>query len=152
MGTNKMYLTRYNSPAFARRRDWLFDRFFNDTVGTSADVNAKEVAHFVPRVDVAEEADAYVLHVSVPGLKKEDFKLDLTENRLTVSGERKFEAASEGKTWHTVETRYGRFTRVFRLPADVVASGIEASYTDGILVIRVPKDSSKPASQHIEVK
>lgn len=147
-----MYLTRFNSPAFARRRDWLFDRILNDTVGTPADVTDKEVASFVPRVDVAEVADAYMLHLSVPGLKKEDFKLELTENRLTVSGERAFEAASEGKTWHTVETRYGRFARTFRLPADVVASAIEATYTDGILSVRLPKDISKPTSQSIEVK
>lgn len=147
-----MYLTRINTPAHPRRFDWLIDRFFNDTLGTLADTEADAVRSFVPRVDVVEDAEAYHLHVAVPGLKKEDFKLELKDGRLTISGERKFESERKEKTWHVVESSFGTFSRVFRLPEDAQAGAIEATYTDGILNVRIPKDAAKRAVTRIDVK
>ncbi len=146
-----MYLTRINSPAIPRRFDWLLDRFFNDTLGTLAEADPS-VQSFVPRVDVVEDAQAYHLHVAVPGLKKEDFKLELHDGRLTVSGERKFESERKEKTWHVVESSYGTFSRIFRLPEDANAAAIEANYADGILTVRIPKDAAKNAFTRIDVK
>lgn len=146
-----MYLTRINTPAYPRRWDWLFDRFFNDTLGSMSDLSSEQ-ATFVPKVDVAEDEAGYHLHVAVPGLKKENFKLEIHDGRLTISGERKLDAEKKDKTWHVVESSYGMFSRVFRIPEDANVAGIEATYADGVLSVRLPKDEAKKAVTRVEVK
>ncbi|MGQ9864074.1 MAG: Hsp20/alpha crystallin family protein [Bacteroidia bacterium] len=125
----------------------LVDRLFNEAVSNFSRLNT-----FMPNVDIVETDSAYEIHVAVPGLKKEDFKVEVSEGRLTISGERKFEKEEKGRTYHKVETQYGSFSRYFFLPEDVKAEGITAEYVDGILKVALPKDEKKAVAQRIEVK
>lgn len=145
-----MSLIRYNSPAndfIPTSFSNLIDRFFNESLSR----NGGAVYSFVPKVDVVENEKAYEIHVAVPGMKKEDFKLDLNDNFLTVSGERKFTKEQKDKNFHSIETQYGTFSRSFALPENVDANGINATYNDGILQINIPKDEKKTLKTTIKV-
>lgn len=124
----------------------IIDNFFNDTVGSG------KIVKFLPGVDVAEGEKNYEIHVAIPGMKKEEIKIEFQEGKLTISGERKLEKEESGKKYHTIETQYGAFQRSFYLPDNVYVEGIEASYTDGILKVNIPKDERKIAKATIQVK
>lgn len=145
-----MSLIRYNSAlndytptSFSN----LIDRFFNDTVARSGG----SAYSFVPRVDIFEEENAFEIHVAVAGMKKEDFKIDLNDSFLTISGERKFTKEKKENNFRPIETQHGTFSRSFTLPENVDATKISAKYNDGILEITVPKDQKKALKQTIKV-
>jgi HSP20 family protein len=145
-----MSLIRYNSAlndytptSFSN----LIDRFFNDTVARSGG----SAFSFVPRVDIFEEENAFEIHVAVAGMKKEDFKIDLNDNFLTISGERKFTKEKKENNFRSIETQHGTFSRSFALPEHVDSTKISAKYNDGILEITVPKDVKKALKQTIKV-
>ena len=125
----------------------LIDRFFNESLSRAGG----SAYSFVPKVDVFETEKAYELHLSVPGIKKEDFKIDLNENRLTVSGERKFSKEKKENNLYVVESQYGNFARSFNLPENVDSGKITAAYNNGILEITVPKDEKKALKTSIKV-
>jgi len=125
----------------------LIDRFFNDHVA-----NAGGTAHsFVPRVDVVEDEKAFEIHLAVPGMGKDDFKVELNENELTISGERKFSKEKKESSYRSVETQYGKFSRTFVLPENVDGQKIQAQYENGILLLTLPKDEKKVLRQSIKV-
>jgi HSP20 family protein len=145
-----MSLIRYNSglndfapTSFSN----LIDRFFNDTLTRSGGSSYS----FVPRVDVLEDDKAFEIHVAVPGMNKEDFKIDLNDNYLTVSGERKFTREKKENNFHAVETQFGTFSRSFSLPENVDVNKISAKYVNGILEVNVPKDEKKILKTTIKV-
>ena len=125
----------------------MIDRFFNDSLSRSGG----SAYSFVPKVDIVENEKAFELHVSVPGMNKDDFKLDLNDNFLTVSGERKFTREKNENNFHSIETQYGTFSRSFSLPENVDATKISAKYDNGILEITVPKDEKKTLKTTIKV-
>jgi HSP20 family protein len=125
----------------------LIDRFFNESA-TRAGGSAYS---FVPRVDIVEAEKAFEIHVAVPGMNKEDFKLDLNDSLLTISGERKFTKEKKDNSFHSIETQYGSFSRSFTLPENVDANNISAKYVNGILEITVPKDEKKTLKTTIKV-
>jgi len=125
----------------------LIDRFFNDSLSRTGG----SAYSFVPKVDILENEKAYEINVAVPGLSKGDFKIDLNDNFLTISGERKFSKEKKENNLHVVETQYGNFSRSFSLPENVDASKISAKYADGILEINVPKDEKKTLKTTIKV-
>jgi HSP20 family protein len=89
----------------------------------------------------------------VPGLKKEDFKINLDKNILTVSSEKKTENVEEGKKFSKREYSYNSFSRSFTLPESADHSKIEADYTDGILTLSITKkEEAKFQSREIAVK
>lgn len=126
----------------------LIDRFFADSVGRTG---GSSQYSFVPRVDIVEEEKAFEIHVAVPGMAKEDFKLDVNDNYLTVSGERKFSKEKKENNFYSIETQYGSFSRSFNLPENVDAQKISAKYVNGILEITVPKDEKRILKQTIKV-
>ena len=142
-----MKLVRYNQlePQMPATFSGLLDRFFQDSFGPS-------IKQFSPSVDISEDEKAYEIHVAVPGVKKSDFKIDLTDGKLTISGERKFEEKKEGKNFHSIETQYGSFTRSFFIPEDVIEEKVEANYEDGVLKLTLPKKEKKVNKATIEVK
>jgi HSP20 family protein len=142
-----MSLIRFNSGLSDRRRnafDALLDRFFEDAP-------VMDKVSFTPRVDIAETDKAFEIDVAVPGMKKEDFSIEIDENRLTVSGERKFQEEKSGKNFHSVETQYGSFSRSFFLPDAVKKENIAASYKDGVLQVVAPKDTEKQVKKTVRV-
>ena len=125
----------------------LIDRFFNESVGRAGG----SAYSFVPRVDVVEGEKAFEIHAAIPGMNKEDFKLDLNESVLTLSGERKFTKERKENNFHSFETQYGTFSRSFSLPENVDGSKISAQYVNGILEITIPKDEKKIVKTTIKV-
>lgn len=125
----------------------IIDNFFKETAGATS-----KVIKFLPSVDVAEDEKNYEVNVALPGLKKEDIKIEIHENKLTVSGERKLQKEGETKKYHTVETKYGAFYRSFYLPDNVSNENIQASFEDGILKILIPKDEKKQGRTTVEIK
>lgn len=125
----------------------LIDRFFSDSLSRSGGSSYS----FVPKVDITENENSYEIQVAAPGLNKEDFKIDISDNLLTVSGERKFNKEKKENNFHSIETQYGTFGRSFSLPENVDAAKIEAKYNNGILEIIIPKDEKKVLKASIKV-
>jgi HSP20 family protein len=125
----------------------LIDRFFNESVVRTGGSQYS----FVPKVDITENEKAFELHVVVPGMSKEDFKIDLNDNVLTVSGERKYTRERKENDFHSIESQYGTFSRAFSLPENVDTSRIGAAYVNGILEINIPKDEKKTLKTTIKV-
>jgi HSP20 family protein len=126
----------------------MFDKFFH---GGTVDDGSFGTSLWTPAVDVAEHDDAYQVKVEIPGVSKDDVKITMQDNILTIRGEKKQEKESKRSNSHRVERSYGSFQRSFTLPTSVKHDKIEASYRDGILTIAVPKaEEAKP--KQIEVK
>jgi HSP20 family protein len=110
-----------------------------------APVTRREIlADFDAAFEVKETKDGYVFKADVPGIKESDLAINLTENRLTVSGKREAEKQQESDTYFSYERSYGSFTRSFTLPEGVDAEKVNASLKDGVLTINVAK---KPEAQ-----
>jgi len=108
----------------------------------------------VPKANLTEDKDSYMLSVAAPGLHKKDFNIDVTGDLLTVSAEQEHEKEEKEEKYHRQEYNYSSFSRTFTLPAEVVKEKIEASYDGGVLKISIPKRTQatpKPESK-IQVK
>jgi HSP20 family protein len=125
----------------------LIDRFFNESLSRTGGSQYS----FVPKVDIVENEKSFQIHVAVPGMNKDDFKIDLNDNLLTISGERKFEKDKKENNYHTIETQFGTFLRSFSLPENADAAKINAAYVNGILEITIPKDEKKTLKTTIKV-
>ena len=125
----------------------LVDRFFNETVSRSGG----SAYSFVPRVDIIENENSFDIHVAVPGMDKQDFNIDLKDNYLTISGERKFTHERNENHFRSIETQYGSFSRSFSMPDNVDAGKITAKYNQGILEVTIPKDEKKAVKTTIKV-
>jgi len=144
-----MKLVRYNNLDDYAPVRWgsLFDNFFDNF-----EEGGSKITKFVPSTDVVENDHAYEIHMAIPGMKKEDFKLDIKDKTLVISGERKWKEEKKEQNYHRVETQYGSFSRSFNLPENVNIEKIAASYNDGILEIELPKDAKKELKTVIKVK
>jgi HSP20 family protein len=125
----------------------LVDRFFNESMSRSGGSSYS----FVPKVDIIETEKAFELHVAVPGMNKEDFKIDVNDNYLTISGERKFMHEKNEDYFRSFETQFGSFGRSFSLPEQVDANKITAKYNNGVLEVVIPKDEKKTLKTTIKV-
>lgn len=122
---------------------WL-DEIFEDLFSDSE-------TRFFPGLNVSETDKAFEVSVELPGMSKEEFEISLEENVLTISGERKIHKEEEdGRKFHRVESRYGRFSRSLPLPTVVDREGVTANYDNGVLNIQIPKSKEK-AARKIEV-
>ena len=116
-----------------------------------SDKEAMTVAEWSPLVDITEDEKEYVIKAEIPELKKEDIKISVQDDVLSISGERKYEKEEKGKKYHRVERAYGSFIRSFTLPEDADGSKVNAEYKDGVLKIHLTK-SEKAKPKAIEVK
>lgn len=125
----------------------LFDGSFARALPSAA-----AAAAWLPPVDILESKDGYLIRAELPGMKKEDFHLEVNDGSLTLSGERKAEKITDGAAYHRNERVHGKFSRSFYLPQTVKQDGINATYRDGILEIHVPKaEEAKPRQISINV-
>ena len=125
------------------------ERVFRDMLGSFE--SPATAGAFAPALDVAETEDEFTLVVELPGVSPEDVDITLEENVLTISGERTFYDEKTEDTFRRVERAFGRFHRAVRLPDRVAGDRVEASYTDGLLTVTVPKaEEAKP--RRIEVR
>ncbi|OHE57288.1 MAG: moleuclar chaperone Hap20 [Thermodesulfovibrio sp. RBG_19FT_COMBO_42_12] len=98
-----------------------------------------EFEEITPSIDLFTEGDDVVVKAELPGMKKEDIDVSVTDNTITVSGEKKQEEKVEKKDYYRLERSYGSFTRSFELPAEVQTDKASANFKDGVLEIRIPK-------------
>jgi len=101
--------------------------------------------------DIKETENNYKIHAELPGVKKEDIKLDLKNGVLTLSGERREEKKEENEKYHKVERFRGSFTRSFRLPEGVPEKDINAKYENGVLEVCFPKPK-QPEAKRIPIR
>lgn len=125
----------------------MLDRFFNDSLASRG-----RVASFSPQVDAYETERGYQIEAALPGMKREDIKVDFHQGRLTIAGERQFQNERNDRRYHLVESSYGSFQRSFQLPDTVDPSQIEANFEDGVLRIMVPKDTQKTMRHQINIR
>ena len=116
-------------------------------VATEKGINA-----FTPSVNTREDEKAYYIEVDLPGVKKEDIKVDLKDGTLTISGERKFKEEVKEEDYYKIETAIGKFSRTFTLPEDADAENIDAKSQNGVLEIVIPKVKKEESVKTIEVK
>lgn len=122
----------------------LMDDFFTEN-------RANQVSNFSPRTDISETDKGFHLELALPGMKKEDVKMEVKKELLTIEGERKFEKEESEKTFHRIESSYGSFKRSFTLPDHINRDAIEAKFENGILNVFIPK-TEKVAPRSIEIK
>jgi len=128
------------------------NNLLNESFGLSSGRGSAAEDRYHPAVDILESQDAYLLRAELPGMKKEDFNLELKDGTLTLSGERRAEEPADGVKYRSVERVAGKFTRSFNLPRTVRQDGIKASYRDGILEIHVPKaEEAKPRQIEVSI-
>ena len=145
-----MTLVKFNNGQRNAVSPWfndVFDTLFNDSVLNDRFVNK------TPAVNIAETENQFHIELAVPGLNKEDFKISLDKNVLSVSAEKKAENVEEGKKYSKREYSYSSWVRSFTLPESANADNIEASYTDGVLKIDIAKrEEAKLVRRQIEIK
>jgi HSP20 family protein len=126
------------------------DRFFN----ASELAKAYDERSFAPATDVTETEDHYLMSLDVPGMKKEEIKIEVADNVLSVSGERKRVTAPDKKERvQRYEKSYGFFKRSFSLPNSIDAEKVEALYENGVLELYLPKVAqAKPRQIEVQSK
>ncbi|XP_030447256.1 18.1 kDa class I heat shock protein [Syzygium oleosum] len=153
---------------FGGRRSNVFDPFsldlwdpFKDFPFPSSSLSAsnfpqtlRENTAFVnSRIDWKETPEAHVFKADLPGLKKEEVKVEIEDDRvLQISGERNVEKEDKNDTWHRVERSSGKFMRRFRLPENAKMDQVKAAMENGVLTVSVPKvEEKKPEVKAIEI-
>ena len=129
----------------------LFNTFF-DSPSPGNGAGQAVARRWIPAMDVVETGDHFVLKADLPGLSENDVKIELEENVLTISGERKVEHEQKGEGYYRVERSFGAFSRSLTLPEGVNADGIQANFDNGVLEVRIPKpEQQKPRKVQISL-
>jgi HSP20 family protein len=129
------------------------DRFFEEPWAIAPDwIPAK--AMWAPKVDVFEKDNRLVTRVDLPGLKKQDVKVQVEDGYLTLSGERKVEATTEKDNVYRAEREYGTFYRAVPLPAGIKIDDIKATFDNGVLEVAIPLPPAvvENTAKRIEIK
>jgi HSP20 family protein len=125
---------------------------FQDYARQGGEGDLVSTASFVPPVDIYEDEHKIVLKLEVPGMKQDDFDVQLENNTLTIRGERKFEKEEKEENFHRIERRYGSFFRSFQVPNTVNTEHVNASYEAGVLRIELQKrEETKPKQIKVQV-
>ena len=127
-----------------RESDTLFDRFLQDSFFTPS------ISSGI-KVDIKEEDDKYLLEAEIPGVKKDQIKIDYDKNFLTISVEQQEEINEEKDHYICRERRLGKTSRTFHAK-DIDPDGIEAAYEDGVLTVSLPKSKEAQRKTSIEIK
>lgn len=128
----------------------LLDNFFRG--GVQAD-ESFDSSYWTPAVDIAEHDNEYIVKMDLPGVNKDDVKISLESNILTIKGEKKQEREEKEKNFHRVERSYGSFQRSFTLPTSLKSDKIDAVFADGVLSVTLPKlEEAKPKQIEVKVK
>jgi HSP20 family protein len=122
----------------------LFSSFFGPTAHGS---------RWMPATDIVESDGEYVLTADLPGMSEKDVKIEVENNVLTVSGERRSEHEDKRAGYHRLERSFGSFARSVNLPEGVNTDDIEASFENGVLSVHIPKPAqTKPQRVQVEAK
>ena len=128
------------------------NRLLEEAFGPAASTNEESFDLWAPPCDIYETDNELVVQVELPGVKKEDVKVSIENNVLTISGERKFEEETKRENYRRAERSYGQFMRSFILPNTVDTDKVSAEFKDGVLRVGLPKrEESKPKAVEVKV-
>lgn len=142
-----MSLFLRNFDPFKELRD--LERRWQNAVPATTESNLNA---FTPSVNTREGDYAYHIEVDLPGVKKEDIKVEVKDNRLTICGERKTKEEVKKDDYYRMESSYGKFERSFTLPDNVDGENVSAATKDGVLEVVLPKKERNGTSKQVEVK
>jgi HSP20 family protein len=126
----------------------FFDRLFEDFELPSP---FSQEMTFTPAFDVSETENELIVKAEVPGMDQKDIDINLSDGLLSITGEKKHEKEDKNENYHCVERHYGKFSRMMRVPFEVEADKVDATYKDGVLKVTLPKsETAKP--KKIEIK
>jgi HSP20 family protein len=120
---------------FSREIDRMFDAFFGQS--------EQQARRWVPPMDLVEAEDHFVLKADLPGLSDGDVNIEVQDGSLTISGERKAKHEQHERGWYRIERAFGSFNRSLTLPDGVDPDRIEASFSNGVLQVRIPKPEER---------
>jgi HSP20 family protein len=124
-------------------------RYFDDFPSFGFDFSNS----FTPRIDISDDEKNVFVEAEIPGVNKDDLKITLKDNILTLKGEKKIEKEKKDKNYYRSERCYGSFQRSFTLPVDVDSNKIDAKYNDGTLTLKMEKLKPAPVKvKEIEIK
>lgn len=129
-----------------KEMDQLWESFFE-----RRPFRGEEISEWFPSIDFSETKNNYVIKAELPGIDPKNVDISLTENVLTIKGEKKQEKEEETENYHFVERSYGSFTRSIRLPGQVQSDKISATYKNGVLKIVLPK-TEEAKKKEIKIK
>ena len=142
-----MAMIRWEPARELQTMNRLFNTFFD-----SPSNGGPALRRWIPAMDVTETDEQYVLRADLPGLSEDDVNVELDDNVLTISGERKSEHEQRNEGFYRVERASGSFRRSLTLPEGVDADAIQASFDSGVLEVRIPKpEQTKPRKVQISV-
>jgi HSP20 family protein len=113
--------------------------------------NGDQQGFFSPAVDILETEEAFLIQAQLPGLEKDDVKVEFDNNTLTLSGQRQKTEEDKSENYHRIESVYGQFRRSFTLPTNIKSGEIGATFKNGILEIKVEKKPESKA-RHIKIQ
>jgi HSP20 family protein len=147
--------SRWGLAPFDEMERW-FDDFFRRPFLTSSwlpRLRFPEVGDISPSVDIYEDKNDVVIKAEIPGMKKEDVSVSISDEILTISGEKKAEENVEKKNYHRIERTFGSFTRRMRLPPGLQEDKVKAVFKDGVLEVRIPKtEAAKQKAKQIKIE
>lgn len=147
-----MWLTKRNHDNYfpTSLSHWLNNFWNTDFMQTWNDFEEDSVV-WQPQVDIEDLGNSYQVKADLPGIKKDDLKITMNHDVLTIRGERKYEKDEKKKNRHVIERAHGVFSRTFRMPESVKSDEIKADYKDGVLTIEIPK-SEEAQPKLIDIK
>ncbi len=122
----------------------LFDTFFQGRSGTRSSAGTQR---WIPAMDLTEKDNEFVLRADLPGMSEDDVAIEVKDNVLTISGERKSEHEEKGEGFYRVERSFGSFSRSLDLPTGIDAKAVSAEFDKGVLEVRIPKPEQAQATK-----
>jgi len=142
------------------KRNWGFLRYrdlFNKIASRAFDndffdiFDNEDIDFVSPRIDISETQDKFILTVELPGMTPEDFKIEVTNDTIIISGEKKNENKESKERYHLFERRYGSFERRLRFPTFVDKDRVTSSFKNGVLKLEIPKKETTDGRKIIEI-
>jgi HSP20 family protein len=130
-----------------KEMDHLWNSFFEERPR----LKAEEVREWFPSLDVVETKDNIVVKAEIPGMDPKEIDISLSNEILTIKGEKKQEKEEKEENYHLIERTHGKFVRSVRLPGEVKSEKINASYKNGVLNITLPK-SEEAKQKEVKIK
>ena len=128
------------------------EKVFSDLFASHDGETDMEETAWMPTVDISETENGFEIRAELPGVSEKDVNVSVTDNLLTIKGEKHQEKETDGKDYHRVERRYGSFQRSFTLPRHIETDAIKAEFKDGVLTLGIPKaEAAKPTEVPITV-
>jgi HSP20 family protein len=119
----------------------LFDGFFGTRTGNGN--GSRGLSRWIPPMDLVESGDDLVLRADLPGMAEDDVAIEIKDNVLSISGERKSEHEERGENFFRAERAFGSFSRTLTLPEGVEPDAVKATFANGVLEVRVPKPAER---------